>query len=77
MQGLSFSCDECVNEIKKNFPNFKYQYATDFRNEIALGWPDDLDDKEARKDWGWNPICKDLPSLTKEMLANIKLNNNN
>ena len=74
MQGLSFNCDECVEEIIKAFPGFKYKFKPDLRDQIALGWPDDLNDKEARKDWGWNPVCKDLPSLSEQMLKNLTVN---
>ena len=74
MQGLSFSCEECVTEINKIFPGFKFKYNPDIRDEIALGWPDDLCDKFARKDWGWNPICKDLSSLSEQMIKNLKVN---
>merc|ERR1712222_211451 len=74
MQGLSFNCDQCVEAVNKAFPGFKYKYKPDLRDEIALGWPDDLNDELARKDWGWNPLCKDLPSLTTTMVKNLKVN---
>lgn len=72
MQGLSFSCEECVNEIKRVFPNFKYKYEPDFRDKIARTWPSHLDDSLARSDWSWNPIVKDLKSLTEAMIKNLK-----
>jgi len=72
MQGLSFSCEECVSEIKNLFKDFKYSYKTDFRDIIAKNWPQHLDDSLARKDWGWNPKVNDLSSLSNEMLKNIK-----
>jgi len=71
IQGLSFSCEECVEEIKRIFPNFKFAYKPDFRDLIAKNWPGHLDDSLARKDWGWNPNCKDLKSLSDEMLKTI------
>jgi nucleoside-diphosphate-sugar epimerase len=71
IQGLSFSCEECVGEIKRIFPNFKFEYMPDFRDLIAKNWPGHLDDSLARKDWGWNPNCKDLKSLSDEMLKTI------
>lgn len=74
MQGLSFSCEECVEEINKVFPGFKYNYKPDIRDSIALGWPDDLNDDFARKDWGWNPVCKDLNSLSEQMVKSLKVN---
>jgi len=72
MQGLSFSCEECVKEIKRIFPDFKCSYKPDFRDLIAKNWPEHLDDSLARNDWGWDPKCKDLKSLSEEMLINMK-----
>jgi threonine 3-dehydrogenase len=71
---LSFSCEELVEELKKYFPGLKYSYDPDFRDAIAKSWPQSLDDTLARKDWGWDPKCKDVPSLVTEVLAYIKAN---
>jgi threonine 3-dehydrogenase len=73
MQGLSFSCEELVEEIKERKPGFKYLYQPDFRDKIAKDWPYSLDDKVARKDWGWSPKCKDVKSLADTMFSSIRL----
>jgi len=72
MQGLSFSCEECCNEVKRIFPDFKFEYKPDFRDLIAKNWPQHLDDSLARKDWDWNPKCNDLKSLSEEMVKSMK-----
>ena len=72
MQGLSFSCEEIVTELKKHFPDFDHRYEPDFRDKIAKSWPEELDDNLARKDWGWDPLCMDVKSLIEEVLKHIK-----
>lgn len=70
IHGLSFAPEEIAREIQKHFPNFKYKYEPDFRDQIARNWPESLDDSLAKKDWGWNPKCKDVATLVEE---NFKL----
>lgn len=72
IHGLSFSCEELVKEIKKFYPKFECKYEPDFRDEIAKTWPEDLDDQLARKDWGWNPKCKNVQTLVETMIKEIK-----
>lgn len=72
INGMSFSPREISAEIQKHIPDFSIQYAPDYRQEIADGWPQSIDDSIARKDWNWQPEY-DLTSLTKDMLKNIQL----
>jgi nucleoside-diphosphate-sugar epimerase len=74
LSGMSFTPHEIANEIKKYYPNFKMTYEKDFRNEIALTWPSNIDDSSARKDWNWNHQY-DLRKTTIEMLKGISLFN--
>ena len=69
--GISFSCAELANEIKKHIPDFKIDYAPDFRQQIANSWPRSIDDFEARKQWGWK-VEYDLEKMTKDMIFNLK-----
>ncbi|MEX1188398.1 MAG: NAD-dependent epimerase/dehydratase family protein [Bacteroidia bacterium] len=71
LSGMSFSPDEIAQEIKKHIPEFKMDYAPDFRQEIADSWPSSIDDSEARKDWNWKPSY-DLSGMTEDMLTNLK-----
>jgi nucleoside-diphosphate-sugar epimerase len=69
--GISFSCEELANEIKKHIPEFKISYESDFRQNIANSWPKSIDDKEARKQWNWKPEF-DLAKMTEDMLVNLR-----
>jgi nucleoside-diphosphate-sugar epimerase len=73
IQGLSFSPEELIQEMKVYYPNMKYKYDPDFRDKIAKTWPESLDDEKARKEWGWNPKCKDVKSLVEAMFKESKL----
>lgn len=71
VSSMSFSPKEITLAIQKHIPHFKIDYQPDFRQEIAEGWPQSIDDSEAQLDWNWRPEF-DLDRMTKEMLANIK-----
>lgn len=68
--GISFSCEELANEIKKNIPDFEISYAPDFRQKIADSWPRSIDDSQAREQWGWK-VEYDLTKMTTDMLKNL------
>ena len=70
LAAINFTPEELAESIKTQIPNFKVDYAPDFRQEIADSWPSSMDDQAARKDWGWTPKF-DLVRTTEEMLANI------
>ncbi len=67
IQAMSFSPEELFVEIRRHVPDFRWTYAPDFRQGIAAGWPDGLDDRMAREDWGWSPTV-DLPQLVDTMV---------
>ncbi len=68
--GISFTPDELAGSIGNRLPDFKIDYAPDFRQEIADSWPESVDDSRARQDWGWEPRF-DLDKTTGEMLAHL------
>jgi nucleoside-diphosphate-sugar epimerase len=70
LAGMSFAPCDLAAEIKKYIPGFKISYAPDSRQAIANGWPASIKDKQARSDWGWQPVY-DLKSMTKDMLQNL------
>jgi nucleoside-diphosphate-sugar epimerase len=72
LAAMSFTPAELAQEIKKHIPDFKIAYKPDHRQQIAESWTESIDDTEARKDWGWKPEY-DLPSMTTEMLKQLKL----
>ena len=65
---MSFSPAELFAAIRRVVPGFKFTYRPDFRQEIASGWPDDLEDSLARQDWGWQPTI-DLQTMVHSMVS--------
>jgi threonine 3-dehydrogenase len=71
LAGLSFTPEEIAEEIKKNIPNFVIDYEPDFRQQIAESWPQVIDDKEARAEWGWKPSYT-LKNITEIMILKLQ-----
>ena len=71
VSAISLSPEMLYGEILKRYPDFKMTYSPDFRQTIADGWPNSMDDSEARKDWGWEPEF-DLERMSKTMLDNLE-----
>ncbi len=67
IQAMSFSPEELFLEIRRHAPDFAFECIPDFRQDIAAGWPDGLEDSMARADWGWAPKV-DLPALVASMM---------
>lgn len=68
---INFTPAELVAEIKKFAPDFAVSYKPDFRQQIAEGWPQSIDDTPARADWGWQPKFG-LTEMTKALYQGIK-----
>jgi nucleoside-diphosphate-sugar epimerase len=68
---MSFAPEEIAASIQKFIPSFEISYEPDFRQKIASGWPQSIDDSLARKDWGWQHRF-DLDKMTEDMLTNLK-----
>jgi nucleoside-diphosphate-sugar epimerase len=71
---MSFSPKEIAASITKQMPEFTIDYKPDYRQQIANSWPQSIDDTPARNDWGWQHKY-DLETMTKEMLENIVIKN--
>lgn len=69
--GISFSCEQLADEIKKHIPDFQISYQPDFRQAIANSWPRSIDDSAARNEWGWKAEY-DLQKMTEDMLKNLR-----
>ena len=69
--GLSISPESLALHIRKHLPDFEISYTPDFRQKIALSWPESIDDSCARSDWGYN-IAVDLDSLVSTMLTHCR-----
>lgn len=70
IKGISFTAGELVEKIAERIPEFTCDFIPDFRQKVADSWPNDVDDKPARDDWGWKADY-DLGRMVDEMISNI------
>jgi nucleoside-diphosphate-sugar epimerase len=70
ISAMSFSPKEIAASIQKHIPDFSIDYAPDFRQQIADGWPQSIDDRLAQEDWNWKAAF-DLEKMTATMLKNL------
>ncbi len=70
LTATSFTAEQLVAEIKRHLPDFKCNYAPDFRQAIANSWPQTIDDSAAREHWGWQHKY-DLPEIAADMLEKL------
>jgi nucleoside-diphosphate-sugar epimerase len=71
ISAMSFAPEDVAASIQKHIPDFKMDYAPDFRQAIAESWPKSIDDSQARADWGWKNEF-DLDKMTEAMLSNLR-----
>ena len=71
ISAMSFSPKEIGASIQQHLPDFKLDCVPDFRQQIADGWPQSIDDTAARQDWGWKHNF-DLDKMTEDMLTNLR-----
>lgn len=70
LAGISFTPAQLAAAIQQEMPDFKMNYAPDFREQIAKSWPNSISDIYAQEDWNWK-LQFDLAAMTKDMLANV------
>jgi len=69
---MSIAPETIAAAIRKQIPDFELDFDIDpLRQAIADSWPESIDDRAAREQWGWRPR-HDLASMTEDMLKNIR-----
>lgn len=69
---FSFGPEDLGAAIQNHLPEFKLNYAPDFRQDIANGWPQSINDAEAREHWGWAHEFT-LEKMVEDMLKNLRV----
>jgi nucleoside-diphosphate-sugar epimerase len=71
LAAMSFSAAELAAEIRTHIPEFCITYQPDpVRQAIADSWPQTIDDRSARKEWGWQPAY-DTAAMTADMVEKL------
>lgn len=70
LAAISFSVQDLVDEIRRQVGGFDISYQPDHRQQIALSWPEDIDDSAARADWDWKHEF-DLRKIVQEMILHL------
>jgi nucleoside-diphosphate-sugar epimerase len=71
LTAMSFSAGELAAEIKKHVKGFNCTFKPDSRQKIADSWPMSVDDRAARKEWGWKPTFG-IESMTTDMIEKLR-----
>jgi nucleoside-diphosphate-sugar epimerase len=71
LSAMTLAPETVAAEIKTHLPDFTIRYEVDpLRQAIAETWPNSMDDRAAREEWGWQPRY-DLETMTRDMLENL------
>jgi threonine 3-dehydrogenase len=70
---FSLSAAEFRDEVYKYFPDAQISFKPDIkRQRIVDSWPAGLNDRDARRDWGWQPDFDLERSFADYLVPNIK-----
>jgi len=69
---FSLSASEIRDLVLKAFPEAHITFEPDLKRQgIVDSWPADLDDHDARRDWGWQPAYDVQRSFNEYLIPNI------
>ncbi len=69
---FSLTADQFREQVLKSFPRAKIDFKPDpKRQRIVDTWPADLNDNDARRDWGWKPVYDIHKSFDEYLIPNI------
>ncbi len=70
---FSLSAEQVADRVKAAFSDAAISYKPDVgRQSIVDSWPARLDDRAARRDWGWNPDYDADASFADYLIPNIQ-----
>lgn len=73
VQSFSISAGEISNLVNQVFPDSSISYNPDLqRQKIVDSWPEAIDDKPARTDWGWQPDFDLQRSFNEYLIPEIR-----
>jgi threonine 3-dehydrogenase len=73
VHGFSVSASDIYEMTKKFFPNFEMSYKINKeRQRIVDTWPEDVDDTNAKQDWGWEPKYNFEKTFSEYLIPKIK-----
>jgi threonine 3-dehydrogenase len=69
---FSLTAEEIKELVVGAFPGVEIGYAPDLkRQKIVDSWPADLDDRAARREWGWKPAYDSRRAFEEYLIPNI------
>ncbi|HZD56246.1 MAG TPA: epimerase, partial [Anaerolineales bacterium] len=69
---FSLTAADIRNLVLKSFPGAEITFEIDHkRQRIIDSWPADMDDHDARRDWGWQPDYDVERSFNEYLIPNI------
>lgn len=70
---FSLAAGELRTCIEKAFPSAEIGFNPDMKRQLIIDtWPEDVDDSQARKDWGWNPKYDFKKAFEEYLVPNLK-----
>jgi len=69
----SLSAAEICELVIHAFPNAQVTFQPDLKRQgIVDSWPEDMNDNDARRDWGWQPVYDVEKSFHEYLIPNIR-----